>query len=138
MNGKHDAFGNDIYRVRVPYDASIAKLDDSDAAILRSAVAEFGGFAGNEISDFMAELGFTEEELKAAVESLQDPGRSDPVPERTLRGLFVLCSLVSAVLGDEELATITGRGRDEHFLTIRRLYHAWEDDRRQSRHGSAK
>ena len=138
MSDERDAFGNDIHRIRVPYDASIAKLDGNDAATLRSALTEFGGFAGDEISDFMVGLGFTEEELKAAVDSLQDPGRSEPVPERALRGLFVLCSLVSAVLGDEELATITGRGRDEHFLTIRRLYHAWQGDRPQSEQGPAK
>ncbi len=125
MTNQFDTFGNDRHKVRVPYGASVSELDETDLENLRSAITELGGFAGSEISGFMAVLGIPEEEFGPLVDRLKDPSLLDRLPQKDICSLLVLSSLVCAALGDEELATITGRGRDEHFLTIRRLYHAF-------------
>ena len=125
MSNKSDAFGNDRYKVRVPYKASVSRFGETDLKNLKSAKAELGGFAGREISNFMAVLGISEEEFGPMVDHLKNPSQLDRLPQKDLCSLLVLFSLVCAALGDEELATITGSGRDEHFLTIRRIYHAF-------------
>ncbi len=124
MSGSFDPFGNDRYQQRVPYDAAVAPLAESDLANLKSAAAELGGFAGKEISQGLETLGVDPGRLRTLLENIDGPVALAKAPRETLLGLFLLSGLVCAALGDEELATITGAGRDEHFLTARRLYHA--------------
>ena len=101
----------------------MADLTESDLAILRTAVNELGGFAGAEICSALTALSIDPDELRAFVDSLAGPDDLLTAPREILLGLLLLNNLVCAALGDEELETITGRDRNEHFLTARRLYH---------------
>ncbi len=98
-------------------------LTESDLRNLEAAVNELGGFAGQEISEALAATGIDPDGLRDSVTGLARPGSLLSAPRETLLGLFLLNNLVCAALGDEELGTITGAGRDSHFLTARRLYH---------------
>ena len=110
---------------RGSFQESIAPFTDIDVATLRAAVNEIGGFAGTEISGSLAALGVDSEGLKAFVDGLESPESLSSATQRSLLGLFLLTNLVCAALGDEELETVTGQDRDAHFLTARRLYHAF-------------
>ena len=98
-------------------------LTESDLATLRTAVNELGGFAGVEIAGALTSLGIDPDGLRAFIDSLAGPEALRSAPREILLGLFLLNNLVCAALGDEELEIITGRDRNEHFLTARRLYH---------------
>ena len=130
MSEDYDAFGNDRNAVRVPFDATTTGFDDIDLMNVRSAIRELGGFDGAALASYMALIGVSDENLRELSDRLDHPGQLGFLTQEELCALIALCNVVCAALGDEELATLTTSGRDEHFLTIRRLYHAF---RRQAR-----
>ena len=126
MKPSRDRFGNDRNQVRVPSAARNFYFDEDDLGNLRQALGQIDGFDGEEILAFMDVPGFSEQELKRMGASLEDLRLFNRMSQKELCSLFLLESLTCAALGDEELFTITGRGRDEHFVTIGRLYYAFK------------
>ena len=130
MSDEYDAFGNDRYAVRIPFQATTSGFDNTDLENVKSAIRELGGFDGEAIARFMTTIGTSEDSLRDLYGRLEHPGQLALLTKEEICALIALCNVVCAALGDEELATLTTRGRDEHFLTIRRLYEAFK---RQSR-----
>ena len=126
----NDRFGNDRNAVRVPYNACIYGFDEDDLSNLKQAFGVLYGFAEDEAKEFLEVLGITEQDVVDIENRLNVLNQLHKIGKKDIGTLFVLANLMCAAYGDEELATITGRGRDEHFLTIRRLYFAFMKSRK--------
>lgn len=109
--------------IRVKYAEVTKPLGTKDFAIIRGALGERGGFDGRVITEILTQFGVEDkalERLKNLVSSEQTTG---PLNDDDTLNAFLLCCLISAALGEEELRTIRGYDRDEFYTTIRRLYH---------------
>jgi hypothetical protein len=113
-----------MQKYRVKY-ADISKpLDQHDFAIISGALSERGGFDGKVIKNILSQFGVQGSDLVGLKNIVSSTEHSKPLTEVDTLNAFLVCSLVSAALGEEELGTIRGYDRDEYYTTIRRLYHA--------------
>lgn len=108
--------------IRVKYAEIIKPLDDKDFAIIRSALGEIGGFDGQVIKNMLEHFEVCDNAQIDLKKVVQNEKNTVSLSEDEALTAFLVCSLVSAALGEEELRTITGYDRDEFYTTIRRLY----------------
>lgn len=97
----------------------------ADLTNLRTEMHELGGFAGDDITAALVASEIDPNRLRAFVEDLGEPELLESAPRDVLLGLFLVNSLVCAALGEEEMATITGKEWQDHLLTGRRLFFAY-------------